>query len=155
MQIRSMIVACLLALSSLSAFGQDKIIPTPVQPIPIPGPAQNSFDLKYEYDQFALSGKQSRLGNYWFVRPDCSPSDWTDVSIIKPPSHGKAIVVDARTIVAFPRENPRSLCNGKLVVGRALEYTPDLGYKGAEEIVVELITSDGTRAIYTHRITVK
>jgi hypothetical protein len=137
MHIRGVIVASSLALSSLSAFGQ----------------AENPYDTKSEFHQFALSGKKSHLANYASVQVGCSLSDWTDISIAKPPLHGEAILIDARVAIYFAKENPRSGCNGRSVPGRALEYTPAQDYKGADEIVVETINSDGMH--FTYHITVQ
>ena len=103
----------------------------------------------------ALSGKKSHLANYASVQVGCSLSDWTDISITKPPLHGEAILIDARVAIYFAKENPRSACNGRSVPGRALEYTPAQDYKGADEIVVETINSDGMHGTFTYHITVQ
>jgi len=155
MHIRGVIVASSLALSSLSAFDQAGPVPTPAQPIPTQNQAQNPYDTKSEFHQFALSGKKSHLANYASVQVGCSLSDWTDISITKPPLHGEAILIDARVAIYFAKENPRSGCNGRSVPGRALEYTPAQDYKGADEIVVETINSDGMHGTFTYHITVQ
>src|SRR3974377_2602725 len=108
MHIRGLIVASSLSLSSLSAFDQAGPVPTPAQPIPTQNQAQNPYDTKSEFHQFALSGKKSHLANYASVQVGCSLSDWNDISITKPPLHGEAILIDARVAIYFAKENPLS-----------------------------------------------
>lgn len=107
------------------------------------------------YDRFAISGRKTRLGHYYAVKLNCQPEDWNEVSISKQPEHGKAMLRDETTVMAYGKNNARSSCNGKSIKAKALEYIPSQDYKGADEIVVEAINSAGQQVINTYKMTVK
>ena len=107
------------------------------------------------YDRFAISGKKTRLGQYYAVKLNCQPEDWNEVSISKQPEHGKATLRDETTVMSYGKANVRSSCNGKSIKSKTLEYVPLQDYKGADEIVVEAINSAGQQVINTYKMTVK
>jgi len=106
-------------------------------------------------EKYAVSGRKSVLGQYYSVNLNCTPADWTEVTLIQESAHGKSKLIDKLATIQFPTTNARSSCNGKSIKAKALEYTPDKDYKGADEIVVELINDGGQLIKYNYKITVK
>ena len=117
--------------------------------------APKPFDSAYTMARFALAGKKSTLGSFFSLKVDCSPMDWNEVKIVKPPKNGEAKLVDGTTFPGYTAPNPRTKCNEKSVNASMLEYTPAQGYAGPDSIQLESIDSGGSRARYTINITVK
>src|SRR5215467_11469644 len=110
--------------------------------------APNVFDNTYTMARFAVAGKKSTLAGFFSLKLDCSPLDWNEVKIVKPPKNGEAKLVDGTTFPAYTAPNPRTKCNEKSVNARMLEYTPAQGYAGPDSIQLEAIDSGGSRSRY-------
>jgi len=106
-------------------------------------------------ERYAISGRKSIFGHYYSVKLNCTPAEWTEVTMIQEPAHGKAKLVDQMTTMQYAKNNPRSSCNGKSIKSKALEYTPDKDYKGSDQIIVELVNDGGQLLKFDYRVTVK
>ncbi|MDB5597397.1 MAG: hypothetical protein JWM36_4358 [Hyphomicrobiales bacterium] len=107
-------------------------------------------------EKYAVAGRVSSFRDFYTLRADCTPIDWVNVSIDEEPRNGRAAVVDRKVPVA-PAE-PQTLsrqCTGKLVDAKSLTYTPNEGYKGQDQIVVEVINSAGAHRTFTFNIVVR
>jgi hypothetical protein len=106
------------------------------------------------FEVYALSGKKTVFGPYYVAQSNCSPVELKEAAITKQPEHGKVVLVDKTAIMQYPKDSPRSSCNGNSVKGKAVEYVPSQDYKGPDEVVGEAI-ANGTHHTYTFKITVK
>ena len=106
-------------------------------------------------EKYTISGRKSVFGQYYSVKLNCTPADWTEVTITQEPLHGKAKLVEQLATMQYAKTNPRSSCNGKSIKAKALEYTADKDYKGSDQIVVELVNDTGQLLKFDYKITVK
>ena len=106
-------------------------------------------------EKYTISGRKSVFHQYYSVKLNCTPADWTEVTITQEPMHGKAKLIDQLATMQYSNTNPRSSCNGKSIKAKALEYIADKDYKGSDQIVVELVNDTGQLLKFDYKITVK
>jgi hypothetical protein len=141
-------------LLATTAYAQEPEAPqTP--DMPAPTTTATTGQVNFVTQRFAVAGKKSNLGSFFSLKLDCTPVDWVDVRVTKAPDNGEAKMVEGNTFPNYTAPNPRVKCNEKSIKGHLLEYTPHKGYAGADRVEVEMISSEGTRALYTIKISVK
>ncbi len=115
----------------------------------------NANNREFTLQRYAIGGRKSVFNYFYSLKPDCAPSDWLEVTIIKEPEHGTAKLFDGTTLPNYTAPNPRVKCNDKSIKAQGLEYVPTKGYAGGDQIDVEAIDFAGNRNLYTFNITVK
>jgi len=102
------------------------------------------------------ANSRSAIGGFLSYEVDtCYAADIPDVKVRQSPAHG--------TIQILPHEqalSQDSRCPGKKVRGLAYVYTPQRGYKGADEVVLDVPWRSNdlnppTTLTYTYRIRVE
>jgi hypothetical protein len=102
----------------------------------------------------AIAGRQTTFADWYAIAADCVPLNWYEIIITRAPQHGEAQVVSKDEPISYPDSNPRKTCNGKPIAAKALTYTPDKAYAGADSMAVQKISSNGYLETVTFTITV-
>jgi hypothetical protein len=84
----------------------------------------NATNREFTSQRYAIAGKISVLNYFFSLKPDCSPMDWYELTITRPPENGEAKLIDGNTVPNYTAPNPRTKCNDKSVKARGLQYTP-------------------------------
>ena len=77
---------------------------------------------KMNWTRVVASGIIERIGFFYAVNPDCSPSGDINIRVTKQPEHGTAETAAATSFPNFERENIRYRCNQHEVRGQQLNY---------------------------------
>ncbi len=101
------------------------------------------------------SGAQLQLFGYYSVNPDCSSMGFATIRITNPPSHGVLTSRRGTTFPYFVASNPRSACNTRRVPSMNVEYRPQTGFLGTDNVTIEAIFPSGVDRNDTYVITVK
>lgn len=107
-------------------------------------------------DRTVKAGSRSAIGGFFGYEVDtCYPSEIPDVKIRQAPSNGSFQIVPYEQVLGKD-----SRCPGKKVRGLAYIYTPNKGFRGADEVVLDIpwrSTDSGGLTIwsYTYRIRVE
>ena len=65
------------------------------------------------------------------------------IRIVKPPAHGRVAVASSKIYPNFPKSNNHSVCNRTLVDGQLIQYTPEPGFTGTDEVDVDILFANG------------
>jgi len=99
-----------------------------------------------ELTRYVISGKNIIL--YFEHALDLPPGEF-DVRVLKYPEHGTVELVSTNGPANFPKDNPRSKCNGKKVKGINVIYKSSSDYAGPDAVYVMSYGESGL-AIETH-----
>jgi hypothetical protein len=102
-----------------------------------------------------VSGKQSQVGFFYGLNPDCSTRGEGDTRLIKKPEHGTVEFTPGESYPNFPDSSPWFHCNKQKAPGTLVMYKSDDGYTGKEYFDVEFIGPRGADLITRYVITVK
>ena len=94
------------------------------------------------------------LATFFAVNPDCTPRGLPDLTIVKPPAHGAAIVSPVDAHPAYP-PGPYAACNTLAVPAIGMRYTPGPGYSGADSLTLDQVDADGRRQTIRVLLTVR
>jgi hypothetical protein len=103
-----------------------------------------------------VSGKQSQVGFFYGLNPDCSTRGEGDTRLIRKPEHGTVEFTQGNSFPSFPEAASDWFhCNGQKVPGTLVMYKSDDGYSGKEFFDVEFIGPYGADLITRFVVTVK
>ena len=77
------------------------------------------------------------------------------IRIVKPPAHGRVAVLSSKIYPNFPKSDNHSVCNRTLVDGQLIQYTPEPGFAGTDEFLVDIIYASGHSRTGPFRISVR
>ena len=92
------------------------------------------------------------IGHFASANPDCTSSGKTFVRISHPPSHG---VVNMRESMGFSYFAKTPECNSRKIQGVTIEYVPNRGFTGSDELELDVIYPSGHEHLNTYSITIK
>jgi hypothetical protein len=107
-------------------------------------------------DRTVKANASTAIGGFFGYEVDtCYPSDIPDVKVKQAPANGTLRIMPHETTLGKD-----SRCAGKKVRGLAYVYTPKKGFKGSDEVALDLPWSSNDISIptirtYTYRITVQ
>ncbi len=123
------------ALASTACFGQTRP-PETVTPTVVPG-------------------KQSQVGFFYALEPDCSSRGQGDTRLIKKPEHGSVEILEGSSFPRYPENSPWFQCNKVKVPGTLVMYKSEDGFAGKDHFDVEFIGPRGADLITRYVVTVK
>lgn len=89
----------------------------------------------------AVSGQKTRIGINFKTNGNCGVDQQPDVTVIKPPQHGK---IDTQTEAGYTHfTNANARCNTQKMPGMATYYTSAPGYSGKDKVVTRVSFRDG------------
>jgi hypothetical protein len=100
-------------------------------------------------------GKQSQVGFFYALDPDCSTRGQGDTRLIRKPEHGLAEIVQGSSFPGFPENSPLVHCNKVKVPGTLIMYKSEDGFAGKDHFDVEFIGPRGADLITRYVVTVK
>lgn len=87
----------------------------------------------------ALSDRRTTVLRYVNAAEDCAPVS-VDIHVSQPPLHGRVEVLETTAWAYWHWKDPRRNCEARQA-GKRLVYTPDPGFKGADQVVLEIRTA--------------
>ena len=79
---------------------------------------------------------------FYVVRPDCSSAPPL-IQVVEQPRNGRVSFERGTGPISFPKDNPRSACNGRITNGVAVFYEPDPRFIGLEVITIKVASQEG------------
>ena len=104
------------------------------------------------FNRIGVAGSTLILGTFANTNPDCTATGKTFVRVSRNPSHG---VVTVREGLVFSNFSAHPECNSHKMEGVAVEYTPNRGFTGTDEVELDDISQTGIEIFVTYAITVK
>lgn len=103
-----------------------------------------------------VPGNMPTLLNFAFgVNPDCTSEGVPKLWTARPPEHGAIDIAQQTAPVQFPANHPFATCNGRMVPGITLRYTPAPGFTGADSLAFEEIDTDRRHLKFDLALTVR
>jgi hypothetical protein len=100
--------------------------------------------LKQErYTRVVVSGKNSRVGFFTSLNPDCSSSADVNIRFNKQPEHGTVETSTTTHFPGYPKESVRFKCNQHRVKGTEIRYKSAEKYVGDDAFDMLVIFGDG------------
>jgi hypothetical protein len=146
-------IACLPLLVSCTVY-----IPPPQSAQPVPPPPRavtNVAPTVRPIVRAALSGSVQNLGGYYEVHPDCSPGGIPTLRVVTPPNHGTITFEKQLGYTNYPKDNQRYECNKLKSPEMQVLYHSEPGYLGPDNVVIEVIFTDGVFRQETYSLAVK
>src|SRR5262252_10213435 len=132
-----LLTVCAFGLLLSSAFAEEK---SPEQH----GEESNQIGLqKLNWTRIVASGTNQRIGFFYAVNPDCSPSGDINIRVTKQPEHGTAETAAATSFPNFERENIHYRCNQHKVRGQQLNYKSAEKYIGSDTLELLVLLPEG------------
>lgn len=101
------------------------------------------------------SGEKDKIDFFYSTFPTCESEGYPEVTVTKPPSHGKVFTEQGQDYPNFARDNVRWECNKRLVSSMGLFYQSDPGFTGNDSFVVKIrFVSSAVRSV-TYAIEVR
>jgi TonB family protein len=92
------------------------------------------------------------IGHFASTNPDCTSSGKTFVRISRRPSHG---VITMREGLGFTNFEKMPQCNSTKLQGVRVEYLPERGFTGSDEVELDVISQIGYEVLVTYSLTIK
>jgi len=89
------------------------------------------------------TAQKHRIGFAYSVHQDCSVTDLPLVQVIERPRNGRVAVERGTGPVSFPKNNPYSVCNGRISNGLVVSYEPDPRFIGLDVITIQVVFPNG------------
>ena len=103
----------------------------------------------------AAPGKQSQVGFFYALEPDCSTRGQGDTRLIKKPEHGSVEFVQGSSFPRYPENSEWFQCNKVKAPGTLVMYKSEDGFTGKDHFDVEFIGPRGADLITRYVVTVK
>jgi hypothetical protein len=104
------------------------------------------------FNRIATTGNTLIIGTFANTNPDCTATGRTFVRVSRNPNHG---IVAMREGLVFSSFSKRPECNSHKTQGATVEYTPNRGFTGSDEVELDVISQTGFETSVTYAITVK
>jgi hypothetical protein len=103
----------------------------------------------------AVSGRKQLIETFLAAKPDCTSPGYPTLKVAKAPQHGQVSVEQGTGVAAFPKENPRSACNGQEFPATVVYYTSEPGFTGTDSVDFERIGVAGAYGYHAYTINVR
>ena len=103
----------------------------------------------------AVAGKQSRIGFFYAINPDCTTRGEIERRVLKMPEHGDLEIAPGDSYPFTAEKNQWYHCNERAVPGLLILYKPEQGYAGKDHFDIEFIGPLGGNFIWKYVVTVK
>jgi hypothetical protein len=87
--------------------------------------------------------QKQRIAFAYVVNQDCSAAELPLVQVVERPINGRVAVEHGTGKVDFPKDNPRSACNGRITNGAVVSYEPDPRFIGLDVVTVKVVFPGG------------
>jgi hypothetical protein len=84
------------------------------------------------------SGEKDRIDFYYSINPTCESEGYPEMTVTKPPSHGRVFTEQGQGYPNFGRDNVRWDCDRRLVPSMDIFYQSDPGFTGNDSFAVEI-----------------
>jgi TonB family protein len=129
-----------------SAVGQPTTVPASAETAT--APATHAL----RFSEVGVADNTLVIGHFASTNPDCTSSGKTFVRTSRRPSHG---VITMREGLGFTNFEKMPQCNSTKLQGLTVEYLPERGFTGADEVELDVISQTGYEALVTYSITIK
>ena len=107
---------------------------------------------KHRFSKVVVADNTLTIGHFASANPDCTSSGKTFVRVSRPPSHGG---VTMREGLGFTYFEKMPQCNSTKLQGVTVEYLPERGFTGSDEVELDVISQTGYEVLVTYSVTIK
>jgi hypothetical protein len=106
----------------------------------------------HRFNEVGVADNTLIIGHFASANPDCTPSGKTFVRVSRSPGHGGITIKEGMGFTYFDK---MPQCNSTKLRGMTVEYLPERGFAGSDEVERDVISQTGYEALVTYSLTIK